>query len=297
MCGRVRFHALPKARGVGHDAGMARSFLRILRASAIGIALSLSGIALVRADAPSSRATAAFDAYVHQVEARLDRQHQSPANFLAPEDRQRLRSGDVLVEKLVPADRLDLPGAMLHHWRGTAFAPGATAADFERMMRDFTSYPQIYAPQVLRSAVSAHDSDHYAVSMRVRQKHVLTVVMDTAYDVQFGRLDARHGWSASRSTTIHEIADAGTPKEHALNEADGHGFLWRLNTYWSYEERDGGLYLQVESVSLTRSIPTGLGWAVGPFVESVPRESLEFTLRKTCEALKPAPATASGGSR
>lgn len=297
MCGRVRFHALLRARDVGHDAGMARSFLRILRALTVGSALSLSGIALVRADAPSSRATAAFDAYVHQVEARLDRQHQSAANFLAPEDRQRMRSGEVLIEKLSPADRLDLPGAMLHHWRGTAFAPGATAADFERVMRDFNSYPQIYAPQSLRSAVIAHDNDRYAVNMRVRQKHVLTVVMDTAYDVQFSRLDARHGWSKSRSTAIHEIADAGTPKEHALTEAGGHGFLWRLNTYWSYEESDGGLYLQIESVSLTRSIPTGLGWAVGPFVESVPRESLEFTLRKTCEALNPGPTTASGGSR
>jgi len=276
---------------------MARSFLRILGASIIGTALSLSGMALARADAPSSRATVAFDAYVHKVEARLDQQHQSPSNFLAPEDRQRLRSGEVLIEKLVPSDRPDLPGAMLHHWRGTAFAPRATAADFERVMRDFNSYSQIYAPQVIRTTVSARNDDRYAISMRVRQKHVLTVVMDTAYDVQFGRLDPLHGWSASRSTAIHEIADAGTPKEHALNDADGHGFLWRLNTYWSYEERDGGLYLQVESVSLTRSIPTGLGWAVGPFVESVPRESLEFTLRKTREALKPGPATPSGGSR
>jgi hypothetical protein len=59
-----------------------------------------------------------------------------------------------------------------------------------------------------------------------------------------------------------------------------------MNTYWSYEERDGGLYLQIESVSLTRSIPTGLGWLIGPFVESVPRESLEFTLQATRDALK-----------
>jgi len=71
-----------------------------------------------------------------------------------------------------------------------------------------------------------------------------------------------------------------------LSAAEEHGFLWRLNTYWSYEERDGGLYMQIESVSLTRSIPTGLGWAVGPFVESVPRDSLEFTLRAVCDALK-----------
>ena len=62
--------------------------------------------------------------------------------------------------------------------------------------------------------------------------------------------------------------------------------MWRLNTYWRYEERDGGLYIQIESVTLSRSIPVGLGWAIGPFVESVPRESLEFTLRSTSSALK-----------
>jgi hypothetical protein len=59
-----------------------------------------------------------------------------------------------------------------------------------------------------------------------------------------------------------------------------------LNTYWSSEERDGGLYMQIESVSLTRSIPAGFAWAIGPFVESVPRESLEFTLRSTASALR-----------
>ena len=63
-------------------------------------------------------------------------------------------------------------------------------------------------------------------------------------------------------------------------------FCGGMNTYWSYEERDGGLYMQVDSISLTRAIPAGLGWAVRPYVESVPRESLEFTLRAACNALK-----------
>jgi hypothetical protein len=121
--------------------------------------------------------------------------------------------------------------------------------------------------------------------MRVKQKHVITVVMDTAYDIEFGRIDAGHGWSISRSTQIDEVENAGTKKEHVLSPADQHGFLWRLNSYWTFEERDGGLYIQVESVSLTRSIPSGLGWVIGPFVESVPRESLEFTLRATRNAL------------
>ncbi len=110
--------------------------------------------------------------------------------------------------------------------------------------------------------------------MRVRQQHIITVVIDATYDITFARLDTKHGYSISRSTRIVELAD------------EDHGFLWRLNTYWSYEERDGGLYLQIEAVSLTRAIPAGLGWMLRPFVESIPRESLEFTLRSVCNALQ-----------
>jgi len=179
---------------------------------------------------------------------------------------------------------------MLHHWRGTAFVPGARAADFERLMRDFSAYPRVFAPEVLQAKQLGHqdgrDAAHFQVLMRVRQKHVLTVVMDTTYDVEFAQLDPGHRYSLSRSTKIAEIDAAGTAKEHALGPGEDHGFLWRLNSYWSYEERDGGLSMQIESVSLTRSIPTGLAWAVGPFVESVPRESLEFTLRSTANALR-----------
>ncbi len=198
----------------------------------------------------------------------------------------RLRQGELIVEKLTPSTGANLPGAMLHDWRGTAFAAGAKAADFERLMRDYDAYPQHFSPQVVQAKVLSHQGDHFEAKMRVRQRHVINVVLDTTYDVNFGRLDARHGFSVSRSTRISEIEAAGSADERALKPGEEHGFLWRLNSYWSYEERDGGLYMQIESVSLTRSIPTGLGWAIGPFVESVPRESLEFTLRSVCNALR-----------
>ena len=175
---------------------------------------------------------------------------------------------------------------MLHDWRGAAFIPGGRAVDFERLMQDYPDYPRTYAPDVQSATVLEHNGDHYRVKMRVRQKNVITVVLDTAYDVTFGRLDPGRGYSLSRSTAVAEIDGAGTSAERALGPNEEHGFLWRLNTYWSYEERDGGLYIEIESVSLARSIPYGLGWAVGPFVESVPRESLEFTLRATRDALK-----------
>jgi hypothetical protein len=240
---------------------------------------------------PSAAAVAVFNSYTHQVETRIAQQHRSQSAFLAPassdpQSADRLRRGELIVEKLTPPAGADLPGAMLHHWRGTAFAPGAKAADFERLMKDFNGYPQRFSPQVLQARVLAQQGDRLQATMRVRQRHVITVVMDTAYDIAYGRLDAQHGYSISRSTRIDEIDSPGTARERVLNSSEEHGFLWRLNTYWSYEERDGGLYMQIESVSLTRSIPTGLGWAVRPFVESVPRESLEFTLRSTCNALQ-----------
>ncbi|WP_263379207.1 hypothetical protein [Granulicella paludicola] len=245
-----------------------------------GVALILSAAGRSLAEAPSA-ANAAFSSYAAIVEARLARQHQAAASFLVPASPE-VRRGVPEIESIAtPA----VPGALLHHWRGTAFVPGASAADFERLLRNFGAYPQIYAPQVLRAGVLRQDGDHLTAFMRVRQKHVIAVVMDTSYDVTLARLDPQHGYSMSRSTHIAEIDSPGSASEHALSPAQEHGFLWRLNTYWSYEERDGGLSIQIESITLTRSIPHGLAWVVQPFVESIPRESLEFTLRATANAL------------
>lgn len=240
---------------------------------------------------PTPAAIVTFNAYAGAVEARLDHQHQTEGSFIAASaDGQqgeiRMRRGELIVEKIAPPSSTDSPGAMLQHWRGSAFVAGAKPEDFERLMKNFSAYPKVFSPQVLQVKAVAERGDQFRATMRVRQVHVITVVMDTTYDIDFARLDARHGYSNSRSTRISEIDAPGTAKERALGPGEGHGFLWRLNSYWSYEERDGGLYMQIESISLSRSIPRGLGWLVGPYVESVPRESLEFTLRSASNALR-----------
>lgn len=250
------------------------------------LALVAMGGPACRADQPSAAAVSGFDTYMGRVEARLDKQISSAKGFLVAADEARLRRGELVIEKVTPDPAPDLPGAMLHHWRGTAFVPGARAEDFERLMADFAGYSRVFAPQVVSARVVGQEGDTLHVAMRLKQKHVLTVVLDTTYDIGAGELDPKHGCIVSMSTRIDEIADAGEKDEHALSAAENHGFLWRLNTYWTYEERDGGLYMQIETVSLTRAIPPGLGWAIGPFVESVPKESLEFTLRAVRDALK-----------
>ncbi len=243
------------------------------------------------AQGPSPAAISAYNSYVRAVESRLAIQHRSRTDFLvvsaaSPQSRRQLRHGGLIIEQLTPADGLALPDALLHRWRGTAFVPGATAADFTRLMQNYAAYPSVFAPQVTRADVIFHHDNQFRIRMRVRQHHVITVVLDATYDVTFGQLDPLHTYSISRSTQVAEIDSPGTPSEHALTPSQEHGFLWRQNTYWTCEQRDGGLYIQVESISLTRAIPYGLGWAVGPFAESVPRDSLEFTLRAVSRALE-----------
>lgn len=232
----------------------------------------------------SRQATVGFDRYVGGVEARIHHEHEAARSFLAPGDTEnaaRLRRGELLLERLTPAGGEALPDALLHDWRGTAFIPGAKVAEFEAMLRDFHAYPREFSPQVLQASAVSEHGELYRMQMRVQQRHVITVTLDGTYEVRFGRLDAEHGWSTSRSVRIQEIGANGRP----LGADAEHGFLWRLDTWWSYEQRDGGLYVQMETVSLTRSVPPGLGWVVGPFVESVPRQSLEFTLRSACAAV------------
>ena len=245
---------------------------------------------------PQPAAVVAFEAYRAVLEDRFVVQHGSGQTILAPcagdpaTAAASLRRGDLIIEQVAPggdsAHRAEAGGALLHHWRGTAFVAGARAGDFVKLMQDFDRYPQRFAPQIERVRVLKHDGTSFDVSMRIRQKHVFTVVMDTEYAIQFRELDAEHGYSISRSTRVAEIASPGTASEHVLSAGEEHGFLWRLNTYWSYEERDGGLYLQLEALSLTRAIPAGLGWVIRPYVESIPRESMEFTLRSTANALR-----------
>ena len=240
---------------------------------------------------PTPQATAAFDSYTSAVESRIARQHQSLNGFLATsavslQDQTRLRNGELIVERLTPSAGAFLPGGLLHHWRGSAFVKDASVSDFEDLIKSFNDYPHRFYPQVLQARLLAQNGNRLQAVMRVRQRHIIPVVLDTTYDINLSRVDSEHGYTISRSAQISEIASHGTNSERALKPGEEHGFLWKLNTYWSYEERDGGLYLQIESISLTRSIPRGLGWAIRPLAESVPRESLEFTLRSACNALR-----------
>lgn len=125
-------------------------------------------------------------------------------------------------------------------------------------------------------------------------KKAITVVVDTENEARFTRLGPDRAQSRIYSLRVAEVEDPGTPQEHQLPPGHDGGYLWRLYTYWRFLERDGGTYVQCEAISLTRGIPAFLSWLIGPFVTSIPKESLAFTLDTTRKALaaKKVPAAA-----
>ncbi len=222
----------------------------------------------------------AFDQYIHQAEQRLD----SRGTFLwsdqSPDRARRVRSGEVVVEPTGPKPEIGVPDGLIHDWVGAVYLPGVTLDRTLALVQDYDHHKQYYKPEVVDSRILSHEGNDYRVYMRLLKKQVLTVVLDTDHDVHYEQVTLKRWRSASRTTRISEVEN-GRP----LPAGTGHGFLWRLNSYWRFEERDGGTWVECQAVSLTRDIPTGLGWLIDPIVRKLPKESLARTLAETRAAL------------
>jgi len=244
-------------------------------------------------EAQQTETSQAFDRYIAQAEGRITHDRNNPNAFLTldsfPAEHRaevlgRLRQSEVVIEKVAnPSD--EIPGGLIHDWQGWVLIPGVTVQQVVGLIRDYDHLARYYSPDVLQSRLMSANGDDLHVYMRLQKHKVVTVVLDTEYDVHYGRIDAAHQYSISRSTRVSEIDNPGSPSERALPPGHDHGYMWRLNSYWAFEQASDGVLVQCEVISLTRDIPTGLAWLIGPFVNSIPRESLQFTLNATRTAM------------
>ncbi len=199
------------------------------------------------------------------------------------------RGGGLVMERIEVRNggqEIDIPDGVVHHWLGTVFVPGATVDKALALLQAYDRHADIYKPAIARSRLLARDGDTFRFFLRFYAKKVITVVLNSEHEARFTREDATRARSRIVSTRIAEVENPDTPQEREKPVGNDGGFLWRLNSYWRVVERDGGVYVQCETLSLTRSIPLGLKWIVGPFVTSVPRELLSFTLVTSRTALR-----------
>ncbi|MBZ5608068.1 MAG: hypothetical protein LAP38_07420 [Acidobacteriia bacterium] len=235
---------------------------------------------------------AAFDQYVESAESRMNRSLKSD-RFLEvdsrPDLKAKLRGGELHIESGVSLDggnEASVPNGMLQDWLGLMFIPNATIRQVKAVLQDYGNYKNFYQPEVIESKLVEHHDDEYDIFLRLYEKHILTVVLNTNYHVRYGVLDAQRMYVTSRSTRIAEVKNPSRSYTEETPVGNDTGFLWRLNSYWRFRQTDDGVYAQCEAISLSRDVPLGLGWMLKGFLERFPKESMLNTLRGTKAAVE-----------
>jgi len=228
---------------------------------------------------------AAFDRYVQQTEQRLNQR----TTFLwadeSPDRSNRVHHGEVAVEPAGAHPITEVADGLIHDWVGAVFVPGVSLAATLEHVEDY-DHARTHHREVIDSHIIWRHGNDFLVFMRLLKKKVITVVLDSEHEVHYFPIDATHWRSESRTVKIAEVDNPGKRDEHEMPPGTGHGFLWKLDTFWRFQQGDGGTWIECEAISLTRDIPTGLGWLIEPIIRSLPKESLENTLRETASALE-----------
>jgi hypothetical protein len=235
------------------------------------------------------RTVEAFEAYIREAEAAMDPSLSGHRPFLwsdlsSPRSQQ-VRNGEIVAQLWSGEAPVKVPNGLIHDWIGAVLVPNTTVERTLVMVQDYDNHKNVYQPEVMDSNLLSHDGNDFQIYLRLLKKKIITVVLDTDHDVHYSCLDPTRWSLRSYTTRIAEVEDAGTPKEKVLAPDAGYGFLWRLYSYWRFQEREGGVYVECRAISLTRDIPLGLAWIIEPIVRKLPAESLINTLKATRDAL------------
>ena len=209
--------------------------------------------------------------------------------FGAPAWRADARSGGIpmlQIERPRPGAReVAVPDGRIHHWAGAIFVPGMSLPTLLERLSRLAGHEASHYEDVIGSRLLARDGDRYRIFLKLRRSKIVTVTYNTEHEVVYRRLGEGRATARSASTRIAELDNAGTPDEREKPVGRDSGYLWRLNAYWRYEAVDGGVLVECESISLSRSVPLLLRPFISGVAEGVARESLERTLRGLRQAL------------
>jgi hypothetical protein len=233
----------------------------------------------------------AWKRYVATVEARIDRELQDASRFLALDrdggaaraaTRTALRTGTVVVRNVAgqgdDGHGVEVPDGTIHHWRGAVFVPGATVDDVLHAVADPTGARAHTQEDVLEARVLSRSANGLRLFLKLQRRVIVSATFNTEHDVRYRTHGPGRASSRSVATRIAEVVNVGESDEYERPIGVDRGFLWGLNSYWRYEAVPGGVVVELESVTLSRAVPWGVGAVVRPLVDRVARESLTRTL-------------------
>jgi hypothetical protein len=232
------------------------------------------------------RTAKAFQHYEELTEARIRSELSTPEQFLyihgLPEDQRaqeiaRLKSGQVYILTLSTKEndrKIEIPDGLVHHWLAVGFIPKARLEQVLQVTQDYAHHADFFKPDVQRSELLGRDGEHFHVYFRFYRHAIVTAVYNTQFDIDFTQADLTHEYSFAKAVRIAEVRNPGEKDESERPVGNDRGYLWRLDLYTRYVEADDGVYVQIEFLGLSRSVPAIFAWLVNPYIHSVPREYL-----------------------
>jgi hypothetical protein len=233
----------------------------------------------------------AWNDYVRAAEERNLKHVSQETPFLTidalPAEAAKLRRGDIIAAPAASNVPVKIPAGLIHDWTGAIFIPNAALRDVLQVVRNYGQYKTVYHPSVVSAKPLETSEWEDRFSMVVTNKSFFAKsALDSDYHSTFTQLDDQRWYSVSETTRVQEVAEYGSPSPYMLPQDHGTGIIWRLNSIARYQERDGGVYVELEAIALSRDIPGGLRWLVEPIVRRVSRSSLAVSLQETADAVR-----------
>ena len=232
----------------------------------------------------------AWDAYVHSALARM-KTRLTDGDFLwsdeTSEIRQRVKDGEIVVSPMRGNGRTAVPRGLIHHWIGAVFIPNTSLDDVLAVLHDYDHYKDFYPPTVADSKCRACAASPHEYFLRLFKKVMfITSVTDVEYESPYFRIDDHRSYSLASSTSVREVQDYGKPTESRGSPGHGNGYLWRMQSISRYQKRDGGVFMELEALALSRDIPFSYRWLVSPIVSQLSRSELSTSLGQSRDAVR-----------
>lgn len=245
---------------------------------------------LSRASELKQETSQAWDEYIRTAKLRLEQTLAPGQTFLWIDEmaalRQRVRQGEIVAAPREKGSPLTVPHGLIHDWIGAVFIPGATVADVFAVVHGYDDYHDFYKPTVVEAKLLEQNGENYTFS-GVALKRILfwTIVLGGEFESHCWQLDKGRWYCTSYSTRIQEIHDYGRADARELQPDEGHGYIWRLYSVSKFEERDGGIYVEMEGVVLTNDV-SAVRWLTKPVIEYLSRDAIFTILQRTRAAVE-----------
>jgi hypothetical protein len=183
---------------------------------------------------------------------------------------------------------INVPGGLVHHWIAKAFLRETTLRQGLDISSGFSAYSEVYAA-VIASRLIARDGDRYRVLMRLEEEEAgVRAVLDVRSTIEYLYPTSRSAFALSNADDIRQVQNAGRPDERLMEAGRDSGYLWRASTFTCFVETKDGLYVETETIGLSRAFPPLLGWIIEPIARRLGRRSMATSLQEFATALRDA---------